>query len=117
MEDMRRFGNIPDAKTPEQLAERDEYDQNVTISELMKRLPNAEIVTCEELDFPVDCCGNCHDNYPPYYMYAVELLNGKTGLICCSVRDALFHRPQEQYVDLEEALGGGLRVSQTPDEK
>jgi hypothetical protein len=117
LEDMRHYERSFDAGAHEQSVERDEHDRSVTIPELIKRLPDGEILTCAELDLPVECCESCHSYYPQNDMYAVDLLDGKKAWICCEVRRALFHEPSGPYVDLEEALGGGLRRQNNPDQE
>lgn len=88
----------------QQKSDRDEYDREVTIPELMRRLPDGEVATCEEFDFDVDCCDSCHYFYAHYDMYLVDLPDGRKAWICCAVRSALLHEPKEsdysQEVDL-----------------
>jgi len=113
LEDMRGYDSSDSEEFYQQSAELDEYDRNVTIPELMKRLPEGEILTCEDLDFPVECCDSCHYFYAHYDMYLVDLPDGRKAWICCATRRALLHEPDRSGysgdVDLEEALGGGLR--------
>jgi hypothetical protein len=101
----------------QQSAELDEYDRSITIPELMKRLPDSEILTCKEFDFPVECCDSCHYFYAHYDMDLVDLPDGRKAWICCTVRGALFHEPSGPDVDLEEALGGGLRRQKNPNQE
>ena len=117
LEDMRLYERSFDAETHEQSGERDRYDGSLTIPELIKRLPDGEIVTCSELHFSVECCDMCHCFYPHYDMYTVDLPDGRKAWICCAVRHALFHEPSRPDVDLEEALGGGLRRQNNPNQE
>ena len=91
----------------------DEYDRSIAIPELKKRLPDSDIMTCKDLDFPVECCDSCHYFYAHYDMHLVELPDARKAWICCAVLRALFHEPSEsdysQEVDLVEALGDWLR--------
>ena len=89
-----------------------EYDRDVFLPEMLKRLPEGDIVTCEDLRVEIECCPPCHGFYPHYDMHAVELSDGRTGWICCAVRSVLF--PETAIADgLPEALepwrifGGG----------
>jgi hypothetical protein len=67
-----------------------EYIRDVFLPEMLKRLPEGEITTCEELQLDVECCSICHGFYPHYDMYMVELPDGRKGWICCAVRGVLF---------------------------
>jgi hypothetical protein len=67
-----------------------EYDRDVFIPEMQKRLPAGDIVTCEDLGLEIECCPICHGFYPHYDMDVVRLADGRTGWICCAVRQALF---------------------------
>jgi hypothetical protein len=113
LEDMRGYDRTTREEFYQQSAELDQYDGSITIPELMKRLADSDILTCKDIDFPVECCDSCHHFYAHYYMDLVDLPDGRKVWICCAVRRALFHEPSEsdemQKVDLEEALGGGLR--------
>lgn len=71
-------------------ANRDEYDATVTIPELKKRLPDTDIVTCEQIHINVNCCNTCHSFYPHYDMYLVDLPDNRKAWICCAVHSALF---------------------------
>jgi hypothetical protein len=92
----------------------DEYDE-VVLTALTERLPEGDIKTCEDLSLGVECCETCHTFYPHYEMYFETLPGGGSAWICCGVRRALQNpgkseEDQEtEWVDLEEALGGGLR--------
>jgi hypothetical protein len=116
LEDMRGYEWSQREEFYRQSAEAEEldrYDRDTTIPELMKRLPDSDIMSCKDLDFPVECCDSCHYFYAHYDMHLVELPDARKAWICCAVLRALFHEPREsdysQGVDLEEALGGGLR--------
>jgi len=91
LEDMRGYEISRKEEFYQQSPELDEYDRDITIPELMKRLPDRDILICRDLDFPVECCESCHYFYAHYDMYLVDLLDGRKAWICCSVRRALFH--------------------------
>jgi hypothetical protein len=116
IEDMWRVDSHGE-EAHQQSAQAVEYDRSIAIPELVRRLPDGEILTCAEFDFPVECCGTCHGYYPHYDMYVVELPDGRNSWICCAIRRALFHEPESQEVDLEEALGGGLRKRKDPSQE
>jgi hypothetical protein len=87
------------------------YDRDVFIPEMLKRLPEGEIITCDELGLAVKCCDSCHAYYPHYDMYVVELRDGRAAWICCAVRRFLFPEtsiPDDspEVLDLIRALGG-----------
>lgn len=119
LEDMRRYESPHGEEVHQRSEERDEYDLSVTIPELMKRLPDGEVLTCADFDFPEECCESCHYAYAHYDMELVDLPDGRKAWICCAVRRALFHEPDQlggsEEVNLEEALGGGLRKRKDPD--
>ena len=75
---------------PGSLGHTAEYDRDVFLPEMLKRLPEGDIVTCAELRLEVECCPPCHGFYPHYDMHVVRLADGRTGWICCAVRQALF---------------------------
>lgn len=66
------------------------YIRDVFSPEMLKRLPESDIVTCEELQLGVECCSTCHGFYPHYEMELKVLPDGRAGWICCAVRRALF---------------------------
>ena len=117
LENMGSHEGHPGEEAQQQKLDRDEYDQDVTIPELMNRLPDGEMTTCEELEFGVECCDGCHSFYPHYDMYTVDLLDGRKAWICCAVRRAFFHGPGESDVDLQETPGGGLRRQNNPNQE
>ena len=88
-----------------------EYDRDVFIPEMLKRLPEGEITTCDELGLTDKCCDSCHAYYPHYDMEVVELSDHRTGWICCAVRRFLVPQTSipedaQEDVDLMRALGG-----------
>jgi hypothetical protein len=88
-----------------------EYDRDVFIPEMMKRLPEGEIMTCDELLLAVECCPPCHGFYPHYDMYVVQLPDGRTAWICCAVRRVLFPETaiacdSPEALELMRILGG-----------
>ena len=113
LEDMRGLESSRTDELQQQSAELDEYDRSVTIPELMRRLPDADILTCKDLDFPVACCDSCHYFYAHYDMHLIELPDGRKAWVCCSVRRALFHEPTESdfslEVGFEQAVGDWSR--------
>lgn len=91
---------------------RDEDYDAIIIFTLNERLPHCEFTTCEDLALGVECCETCHTLYPHYEMYLDDLPDGGKAWICCSVRSALRGEkttPTSEEIDLEEALGGGIR--------
>lgn len=93
----------------------DECDA-IVMATLNERLPDREFKTCEDLSLGVECCDSCHTFYPHYDMYLETLPNGELAWLCCRVRSALRNPGQsdeeqdQEWIDLEEALGGGLRT-------
>jgi hypothetical protein len=111
LDDMRCYENSVEDREPGS-ADRDaEYNRDVFIPEMEKRLPAGDIVTCAELRLEIECCPPCHGFYPHYDMHVVRLADGRTGWICCAVRRFLFpetsiadNSPEAQ--ELMRALGG-----------
>jgi hypothetical protein len=88
-----------------------EYVRDVFLPEMQKRLPEGEIITCDDLRLEVQCCDICHGYYPHYDMYVVDLPDGRTGWICCAVHQVLFPKTalpdnDSELVDIERILGG-----------
>jgi hypothetical protein len=71
------YENHHDQEAQQQNSDRYEYDRDVTIPELMRRLPDGEVTTCEQLDLDVECCDICHSFYPHYEMEIVDLPDGR----------------------------------------
>jgi hypothetical protein len=88
--DMPAYENPDEDREPGSADRAAEYDRDVFIPEMLKRLPEGEITICDELLLDVECCPACHGFYPHYDMYVVELPDGRTASICCAVRRALF---------------------------
>lgn len=93
----------------------DSYEATV-IAKLTERLPDREIWTRADFsELKVRCCHICHTCYPHYDMYDEDLSEGKKAWICCFVWSALRDEKApaqddpEELVDLEVALGGGIR--------
>jgi len=90
LDDMRRFENPVEDSEPGTADRAFEYDRDVFVPEMLKRLPDCEITTCDDLGLEVECCESCHGYYPHYDMYVVDLSEGRKGWICCAVRRVLF---------------------------
>ena len=88
--DMRVYVNRVENRDPEGADGDDTYIRDVYFPEMMKRLPEGEITTCDELLLDVECCPTCHGLYPHYEMYLVELPDDRAAWICCAVRTVLF---------------------------
>jgi hypothetical protein len=87
------------------------YIRDVFFPEMLKRLPEGDIITCDDVKGGTECCSICHRAYPHYEMDVVELPKGGTGWICCAVRRALFPEEATAYdssaaLDLTRMLGG-----------
>jgi hypothetical protein len=101
------FGNL-DAKNADSYPA---YIREVVFPEMLKRLPEGDIITCDELRLEVECCRICHGFYPHYEMQVVELPEGRTGWICCAVGRALFPETaiaddDPRLLELMRMLGG-----------
>ena len=111
LDDMRCYENSVEDREPGSADRAAEYDRDVFIPEMLKRLPEGEITTCDELLLDVECCPACHGFYPHYDMHVVELPDGRKGWICCAVRRVLFPetaiaKDDPEFVDLMRMLGG-----------
>jgi hypothetical protein len=74
-------------------------------AELEKRLQAALYLTCEEFAlFDVNCCDLCHNCYPHYDMYAVEMADGRMAWVCCPVRHVLMRTLPDRESKLDEIL-------------
>jgi hypothetical protein len=73
------------------------YIRDVFFPEMLKRLPEGDIITCDDVKVGTECCSICHGFYPHYEMDVVELPEGGTGWICCAVRRALFPETATAY--------------------
>jgi hypothetical protein len=99
----------------------DDYE-SVALATLTERLPEGEIKTCQDLSTGVECCYICHGLYFYYEMYLEQLPTGDVSWICCSVRSELRNpghadeAQNQELIDLEEALGGGLRKKDQADQ-
>jgi hypothetical protein len=102
LKDMGRLYPIAKENAPMD-ADRDEYDAMVTIPELERRLPDGDILTCEELRADVECCDSCYGFYPHYDMYLIDLPDARNAWICCAVRRALF--PERETNGGVQSLG------------
>jgi hypothetical protein len=96
---------------PGSVGRTEEYDRDVFIPEMQKRLPEGEIVICDDLLLDVECCPPCHGFYPHYDMYLVELPDGRAAWICCAVRGVLFPETaiaddSPEALDFNRILGG-----------
>lgn len=94
------------------------YNKDVFFPEMMKRLPEGEITTCEELQLDVECCPTCHGLYPHYEMDLKTIPDGRTGWICCAVDRALFPETAVAYdspeaLELMRMLGGDISSGQS----
>jgi hypothetical protein len=81
LKDMRGYDRTTREEFYQQSAELDEYDRSITIPELMKRLLDSDIMTCKDLDFPVECCDSCHCFYAHYDMDLVDLPDARKAWI------------------------------------
>lgn len=96
----------------------DEYTQTIVIPTLLTRVPDdTDILTCADFaDLQVRCCSICHTYHAHYEMRLEHLADGAAVWVCCAVLSALREEQPdhnaEEWVDLEEALGGGLRKKQ-----
>ena len=77
------------AKTISELSCPPDYLDVVT-DELQRRLPAQTLKMCHDFGlFAERCCESCHDSYPHYDMYLIELPQGEWAWVCCSVCDAV----------------------------
>ena len=110
-DDMRRYETAFESSEPGS-ADRDaEYNRDIVIPEMLKRLPDGDITTCGELEVETECCPTCHGLYPHFEMHVVNLPHGRTGWICCAVRGVLFPEStiksdSPEALDLIDMLGG-----------
>jgi hypothetical protein len=58
--DMRCYENSVEDHEPGSADGAVEYDRDIVIPEMKKRLPEGEITTCAELRLEVECCESCH---------------------------------------------------------
>jgi len=66
------------------------FDEEATAALLQSLLPDVELVTCEDLcHLDVDCCEICHTFFPENELSVVEIPEGRTGWVCCSIKAAL----------------------------
>jgi hypothetical protein len=107
LKDMGRLYSTSNKDVPAD-TNRDEYDATVTIPELERRLPDGDILTCEELRAGIECCDPCHGFYPHYDMYLVDLPDARRAWMCCAVRRVLF--PETVRLD-DNACEPGSRPS------
>jgi hypothetical protein len=87
------------------------YIRDVFFPEMLKCLPEGDIITCDELRLEVECCSICYGFYPHYEMNIKNLPDGRTGWICCAVRRALFPETANaddstEAMELMRMLGG-----------
>jgi hypothetical protein len=96
LEEMHLYEGPVEYEEPDGADLAAEYDRDIVIPEMKKRLPDGEITTCAELRLEVECCESCHGYYPHYDMHVVDLPDGRIGWICCAVRRVLFRRQRSQ---------------------
>jgi hypothetical protein len=90
------------AALDELLARQASYPK-IMVSELDRRLEVAAYLTCEDFAlFDVHCCDSCHNFYPHYEMYVVELADGRMAWVCCPVRDVLLRKLPDPEPKIEE---------------
>jgi hypothetical protein len=103
LDDMQRYETDFENREQES-ADRDaEYNRDIVIPEMRKRLPGGDITTCGELQIETECCPTCHGLYPHCEMHVLNLPDGRTGWICCAVRGELIPESAIKY-DSPEAL-------------
>jgi hypothetical protein len=90
----------------------DDWDDDIVIAMLTERLPEQDFKTCADFgELGVECC----------HTYIEDLPSESKAWLCCFVRSALrgekslAQEDLQQLVDLEDALGGGIRTD-TADE-
>jgi hypothetical protein len=100
----------------------DDWDDDIVIAMLTERLPEQDFKTCADFgELGVECCHTCHTFSPDREMYIEDLPSESKAWLCCFVRSALrgekslAQEDLQQLVDLEDALGGGIRTD-TADE-
>lgn len=113
---LKAMRNARHSIAPEEYGSQDtEGDDSGALSILTERLPEGDIKTCQDTSTGVECCDTCHTFIPHYEMYLETLPTGELAWICCSVRSAVRNPGGAKeiqgtdWIDLEEALGGGLR--------
>lgn len=74
--------------------------EEIVIAELQARLPETDIMTCEDFrHLSVTCCDTCHTFYPHYQMSLMDLPDCRKAWVCDPVKWAIL---PEQYQQLQE---------------
>ena len=80
--------NVSSTNAPPYDEEPDEEEETIAI--LQKRLPDVDLVTCEDLrNLDVECCEICHTFYPEDELSVVTIPGGRLGWVCCAIGAAL----------------------------
>lgn len=113
---MGRWEDPANDASPRYSDNPDPYD-SIVIRTLEDRLSDVEYQTCADFaQFGVECCSTCH-HYCPHVEMIIEEVSGGKAWICCAVSRALHGEDLDDWegLELEEALGGGIRRVQDED--
>lgn len=71
--------------------------QEIVIAELSRRLPDADIRTCEDFrHLNVECCEICHECFPQYQMDLIDLPDGAKAWVCDPIRWAIYSEERKE---------------------
>jgi hypothetical protein len=99
-------------KTLKDIGPLEPDDTEIVLAELQRRLPDAEIKTCDDLKhLNAKCCETCH-TYPHYDMNLIDLPDGAKAWVCDAVEWAIYPERREELRHWWRNSAEGKRLSQ-----
>jgi hypothetical protein len=78
----------------------DPTETEFVVAELQRRLPDAEIKTCDDFkQLNATCCETCHTFYAHYEMDLIDLPDGAKAWVCAPVKWAIYPERYQQLQD------------------